>query len=153
MMKATQRLFLNADRTKCVAEDHKDAAFLYATPGDEIPDEAAERFGLVDGALPEAKAKSGGSTKEKTPAKNKEKPAGGDKSGGNEPPKPPQLTDIAGIGPATAEALGKAGVTDVAALAAVDPSAAPEVDKLPPNFDWATTVTAAKALAAPAGNA
>lgn len=51
-MEAKARLFLNADRDKLLPEGHEEAAFLYAAPGDEIPDEAAERFGLVDGDLP-----------------------------------------------------------------------------------------------------
>jgi enoyl-CoA hydratase/carnithine racemase len=49
---AAQRLFLNADKTELVGEGDERAAFLYATVGDEIPAEAAEMFGLVDGALP-----------------------------------------------------------------------------------------------------
>ena len=56
-MIATQRLYLNADRKKLLPHGHKDAAFLYCSPGDEIPDNAAEQFGLKDGALPE-KAKA-----------------------------------------------------------------------------------------------
>jgi len=51
-----QRLYLTADKAKVVAEGDARAAFLYAVPGDEIPESAAERFGLVDGGLPEKKA-------------------------------------------------------------------------------------------------
>lgn len=50
-MKATERLWLTADKGRLVAEGDPKAAFLYAAAGDEIPDEAAERFGLIDGAL------------------------------------------------------------------------------------------------------
>ncbi len=52
---AAQKLFLNADKSEVVGEGDDRAAFLYATEGDEIPAEMAEQFGLVDGALPEAK--------------------------------------------------------------------------------------------------
>jgi hypothetical protein len=50
-MKCTQRLYLTADRKKVVGEGDKKAATLYAVPGDEIPESAAEQFGLVDGHL------------------------------------------------------------------------------------------------------
>lgn len=53
MMKAKQRLYLTASKTALVAQGDRRAATLYCTPGDEIPDSAAERFGLVDGALPD----------------------------------------------------------------------------------------------------
>lgn len=49
---AAQRLYLTADKSALVGEGDERAAFLYASPGDEIPPEAAEKFGLVDGALP-----------------------------------------------------------------------------------------------------
>lgn len=55
---AAQRLYLNADKSKLVGEGSLEAAFLYATEGDEIPGEMAEQFGLVDGALPAKKAKA-----------------------------------------------------------------------------------------------
>lgn len=45
--KVTERLYLNADKTKVVKEGSPDAAFLYATPGKEIPAEEAERYGLT----------------------------------------------------------------------------------------------------------
>ncbi|RVG08814.1 hypothetical protein CN234_16815 [Sinorhizobium meliloti] len=50
-MQAKERLFLNADKTKLVKDGDKHAAFLYAVPGDEIPESAASKFGLVDGRL------------------------------------------------------------------------------------------------------
>ncbi|MCU0946807.1 MAG: hypothetical protein MUF47_00935 [Porphyrobacter sp.] len=50
-----QRLYLTADKVKLVADGDPKAAFLYAVPGDEILPEMAEKFGLVDGALPEKK--------------------------------------------------------------------------------------------------
>ena len=49
--KAKQRLYFNAAKDALVPEGHEDAASLYANTGDEIPDSAAERFGLVDGDL------------------------------------------------------------------------------------------------------
>jgi enoyl-CoA hydratase/carnithine racemase len=49
---AAEKLFLTADKSALVREGDLSAAFLYATAGDEIPAEAAERFGLVDGKLP-----------------------------------------------------------------------------------------------------
>lgn len=50
-MKAAQRLYLTADRDALVGEGDPAGAFLYAAPGDEIPDSAVERFGLVEGRL------------------------------------------------------------------------------------------------------
>lgn len=56
-MIATERLFLTADKAKLVPEGHKDGAFLYAAPGDEIPDSAVEKFGLVKGGMSAAAKK------------------------------------------------------------------------------------------------
>ena len=53
-MQATERLFLTADRKSLVSEGHVDAAFLYAAPGDEIPEAAVKQFALVDGGLAKA---------------------------------------------------------------------------------------------------
>lgn len=53
-MQATERLFLTADRKSLVSEGHVDAAFLYAAPGDEIPEAAVQQFALVDGGLAKA---------------------------------------------------------------------------------------------------
>ena len=69
-MFAKARLFLNAEKSKLVHEGSEEAAFLYAIPGDEIPDSAAEMFGLVDGDLP----------KPEPEPENKGKKAGADKS-------------------------------------------------------------------------
>lgn len=61
-MKCRQRLYLTADRKKIVPEGDKKAASLYAVPGDEIPQESHDRFGLVDGHLkgfdPDAEAEA-----------------------------------------------------------------------------------------------
>lgn len=50
---ARQRLCLTADKTELVDASDVRAAFLFATPGDEILPEVAEQFGLIDGALPD----------------------------------------------------------------------------------------------------
>lgn len=102
-MHAKQRLYLTANRDRLVGDGHPDAAFLYATPGDEIPASAADRFGLVDGELKPRAAKpdappagdAGGparavkpkvTTKPKAVSENKETPPDADKGGGTQPP-------------------------------------------------------------------
>ncbi|WP_457812947.1 hypothetical protein U8C33_32450 [Sinorhizobium meliloti] len=58
-MQAQERLYLTEKKDKLVGEGDKRASFLYAIPGDEIPEEAAAKFGLKEGKLPsnkEAKA-------------------------------------------------------------------------------------------------
>lgn len=154
MQIATQRLYLTADNKRLVAEGNGKAATLYATPGDQIPDSAADRFGLVNGALPGAKgAGDGGGAKERKPGEDKERKPGEDKGGqggGQKDAKAPALTDIRGIGAATAKKLVAAGVADVAALAALDPAAPPAIEGLPPVFDWAAIVELAKTANAPA---
>lgn len=95
-MRAQHRLYLTADKKRLVPEGHADAATLYASPGDEIPDSAAELFGLVDGALPDGDAptkptkakpvKANGEDKSAKPPATKEAPAGEDKSEGSTPP-------------------------------------------------------------------
>lgn len=52
LMVAAMRLCLTANKDELVAEDDPRAAFLYAAVGDEIPQSAVEKFGLVDGKLP-----------------------------------------------------------------------------------------------------
>lgn len=52
-MKANARLYLTACATALVAAGDPRAARLYASPGDDIPDSAAEKFGLVDGDIAE----------------------------------------------------------------------------------------------------
>lgn len=141
-MYAKQRLYLTADRSKLVAEGDKRAAFLYCTLGDEIPQSAADKFGLVDGALQGSeKAKPAGGNKEKKPGGGKDKKPGGDKGD-----KPDDVTRIKGIGAASAKALAAVGIDGFAALAAVDPSKPPEVEGLGPNVAWEAWVAEAKAL-------
>jgi len=137
LMKCKARLFLTAAKDALVPEGHADAAFLYASPGDEIPDSAVALFGLVDGDLPAE------GEKEKKPGGDKERRGGGDKGAGGSNA-PAVLTSIKGIGEATAKNLVAAGIADVAALAAIDPAAPPTVQHLPPRFDWAAVVTLAK---------
>jgi len=145
MQTASQRLYLTADRKRLVPEGDRKAATLYAAVGDQIPDNAAEKFGLADGRLKGAKAAhgEGGGSKEKQPGGDKEKAPGGDKSAAA----PPPLTSIKGIGAKTADALAAAGIGTPEALAQVDPAKPPFSDGLPPRFDWAKVVEAAKALA------
>lgn len=64
---ARQRLFLNADKTKLVAEGDTEGAFLYVAPGDEIPEDAHDLFGLEDGALP-GFVQDAGDIEEKVPS-------------------------------------------------------------------------------------
>jgi len=58
-MKATERIYLNSEKTKAVPEGDPDGAWLWAAPGDDIPDEAAEKFGLVDGGFKKRRAAKG----------------------------------------------------------------------------------------------
>lgn len=75
-MICTEKLYLTSDRKKLVGHGDKAAAFLYASPGDEIPASAAEMFGLKDGALPVK-----GGAKEKAPPANKGGKAPANKGG------------------------------------------------------------------------
>ncbi len=51
MQHARERLYFTADRSRLVRAGDPKAAFLYAALGDEIPDSAAQKFGLVNGRL------------------------------------------------------------------------------------------------------
>lgn len=86
-MEAKERLWLTADGKRLVGEGDPKAATLYAAPGDEIPDEAAARFGLEDGMLKRGKKPA---DKSKTAEGDKSKKPEGDKSakteeGGGQP--------------------------------------------------------------------
>lgn len=48
-MQARERLYLTAEKDRLVRHGDRDAAFLYAAVGDEIPESAVARFGIVDG--------------------------------------------------------------------------------------------------------
>ncbi|WP_346915054.1 helix-hairpin-helix domain-containing protein [uncultured Roseibium sp.] len=127
-MIAKQRLYLTADKKTAVAEGDKRAAFLYAVPGDEIPDSAAKQFGLVDGGLP----------KPGKPATSKDgqNPAG--KDGADD------LTSLKGIGKATAKVLADAGIATFQALADIDPAKPPLMIPGSGEADWTKWADAAK---------
>ncbi len=72
-MIAAERLYLTADRQRVVREGDTEAAFLYAAPGDEIPDSAVEMFGLVDGTIAGGKEAAASADKEAGPGRNKAK--------------------------------------------------------------------------------
>jgi len=133
-MKATQRLYLTADRKKVVPAGHPKAATLYCVPGDEIPQSAADKLGLVDGGL------KGGGSKEDRGASNKERKPGEDKGGpgggGEGAPQPDDLTKLAGVDAKTAAKLAAAGLKTFGAIADLDPSNPPPLEGLPPEFDW-----------------
>ena len=80
-MKAAQRLFITACKSRLVAEGDPAGAFLYAAPGDEIPDSAAERFGLVDGGLARPEAAKASRGKQDKSGEDKTRKGGEDKSG------------------------------------------------------------------------
>lgn len=60
------------------------------------------------------------------------------------------LSEIKGIGPASARKLADAGISTFAALAAIDPANPPQIAGLGVNPDWESWVTQAAAMAAPA---
>lgn len=134
-MFAKTRLFHNADKSALVHEDSPKAAFLYANTGDEIPESAAELYGLVDGDLPETKGRSGSANKGTKPE--------GDKA--------VVLTSVKGIGPALAKALTDAGIDTVEKLAMLTPETAPKLEKISVQFDWAHLIGEAAKLVPPAG--
>ena len=146
-MKCTQRLYLTKDRKKAVPAGHKDAAALYAVPGDEIPQSAADRFGLVDGHLkgfdPDA------AEKEDRGGKDKEKKGGHDKGGGGDttPQQGDDLAALKGVGAKSAAALAAGGDATFSAIAALDPANPPQVEGLPAVFKWADVIADAKTRA------
>lgn len=148
-MKCTQRLYLTADRKRVVPAGDKKAASLYAVPGDEIPQSAADRFGLVDGHLRGFEPHAG--EKEDRGGKDKEDRGGKDKGGQGGGDKTPELTDVKGIGEATAKLLTGAGIVKVADLAAVDPANPPAIEGLNALFKWSKAIGAAKELVAKSG--
>ncbi|MCI2421505.1 hypothetical protein MOQ72_29130 [Saccharopolyspora sp. K220] len=59
LVEVDAKLWLTADRDRLVPDGHPDAAFLYCTPGMQVPRDEAERYGLLGGtptAEPEAEA-------------------------------------------------------------------------------------------------
>lgn len=135
MQKAKERLYFTADKDRLVGAGDKRAAFLYAAIGDEIPNDAAARFGLVDGLLK--------STKGKPANEDKERKGGGNKGAADD------LTKVKGVGAAIAAALAAAGITSFAQIAAIDPANPPVVVLGNARADWAGWVEGAKALLPP----
>lgn len=70
-MIADRRLWLTADRARVVEEGDPEAAFLFVTPGKEISDSDAEKYGLKRSAKPGAKQADEPANKEAAPAANK----------------------------------------------------------------------------------
>lgn len=58
-----RKLWLTADRDQVVEEGDSRAAFLFATPGDEVSDTDAKRYGLKAAAKPADKQASAPSNK------------------------------------------------------------------------------------------
>lgn len=48
----TERLCKTEDGERIVPENHPEARWLYAIPGQQVPMDEAERFGLVDADAP-----------------------------------------------------------------------------------------------------
>lgn len=142
-MRAEERLWLTEKKDRLVPEGHSAAATLYAAIGDEVPDETAERFGLKDGLIKGGKKQGdGGEDKRRKGGEDKtvkpEKPEDGDKAD--------DLTQLKGIGEASAKALVAAGIDSFAALAAIDPDNAPTVEGLGANPAWNKWVPQAREL-------
>lgn len=57
---AVERLWLTEGRDRVVPDGHPDAAFLFCSPGDEIPVSAAASVGLVEDVEPEPQVTAGG---------------------------------------------------------------------------------------------
>lgn len=68
MVLVEDKLWFTTDKSELVRDGDERAAFLYCTPGDQIPVEDAERLGIVDGHLKAGKAKA---NKMAEPALNK----------------------------------------------------------------------------------
>lgn len=151
-MKATQRLFWNSDKTRLVPDGHKQAAFLYAAEGDEIPQSMVERFGLVGGGLAD---RVSGARRQGSGKQGSGKQAGPDeykslKPGEDKGPKPDDLTAVKGIGPATARTLANAGITTFRALAqAGGGERPPELNAIGSPDEWKAWAERALALAGP----
>ena len=146
-MQAKERLFLTADGTRLVAEGDPAGAVLYAAPGDEIPDSAVEKFGLVDGTIADAAPGGGDDGKRRHGGEDKSRKGGADKGatgskeGGGDGAD--DLTRVKGIGAASAQALAAAGIDSFETLAAVNPVDPPQVAGLGARVDWDAWVKAA----------
>jgi predicted flap endonuclease-1-like 5' DNA nuclease len=154
MMEAKERLLLTADKARLVRDGDPEGVLLYCTPGTFIPDSAVERFGLIDGRLPDGAADAGTKEapprpdKEQTPGQDKEKKPDGDKGAGGgtkgaAAPGTDELTLVKGVGPKVAAALAKAGITTFAQLAAINPASPPEIEGLGVRTNWSAIVASA----------
>lgn len=176
-MEAKERLYITADKKRLVAEGDPAGAFLYAAPGDTVPESAAAMFGLVEGRLAAEEKRGGkGEDKSRKGGSDKDRKGGGDKntregssgtareapstgsgtstemsSVGTQSGSPhtDDLTRIHGIGAKTAKALAAAGIDSFAKLAAVDPATPDPVADINPRAPWSDWIAAAKALAGP----
>jgi len=43
-----ERLYLTVDRKRVVNENEREGRFLFAKPGDDIPDSIAKQYGLIE---------------------------------------------------------------------------------------------------------
>jgi predicted flap endonuclease-1-like 5' DNA nuclease len=158
-MIAKDRLYLTADKGRLVREGDPDGAFLYCAPGDEFPPSAVERFKLVDGTIGKGnggkeapvkpnKEKQPGGDKEKSPDGDKggTKGAGGDATPGADDLTPDDLTRVKYIGAASAAALVAAGISTIAAIAAIDPANPPAVEGMGARVNWGAIVESAVEL-------
>lgn len=71
MVTVDRRLWLNADRSTVVEDGDPAAAFLWATPGDEVDDEHATQVGYKARRTAEVKPVEPAEDKADTPAENK----------------------------------------------------------------------------------
>jgi hypothetical protein len=90
IIKVSERMWFDKDRKKLLPDNHKDAAFLYAAVGDEVPVDVAEKFGIDEkgklkgkmaAALRKENTKVGAGQKSGARGANKQRAGGEDKSG------------------------------------------------------------------------
>ena len=93
---ATERLYLTADASRLVAEGDPKAATLYCSPGDIIPQSAADRFKLVDGALLKRTEKPASASTQAAAPKAPSKPKGDKPGKTKEAPTPPNKEALGG---------------------------------------------------------
>lgn len=58
-----RKLWLTSDKERVVEDGHPEAAFLFASEGDEITDEDAKRYGVKQAAAPANKARGASANK------------------------------------------------------------------------------------------
>ena len=69
-VEVNERLFLTADREKVVPEGDPEAAFLFATPGDEVSEEDAKRYGIKPSKANKVEKAEAGPEKAEKPSKS-----------------------------------------------------------------------------------